>query len=68
MLTLSALIFLISPGQEPVASVIFAYARMGELGRASALSLLLIAVVLATLGAVRVLAFRSGRLALEATR
>ena len=68
MLTLSALVFLISPGQEPVASVIFAYARMGELGRASALSVLLIAVVLAALGAARLLAARSGRLDLGATR
>ena len=33
MLTLSAIVFLISPGREPAASVIFAFARMGELGR-----------------------------------
>jgi iron(III) transport system permease protein len=64
MLTLSAIVFLISPGREPASSVIFAFARMGELGLASALSLLLIGVVLVTLGAVWAVARRSGRLAL----
>lgn len=63
MLTLSAIVFLISPGREPAASVIFAFARMGELGLASALSLLLIGIVLTALGAVWTLARRSGRLA-----
>lgn len=68
MLTLSAIVFLISPGHEPAASVIFAFARMGELGRAAALSLLLIGVVLAVLGAVRAFARWSGRLALGAAQ
>ena len=68
MLTLSAIVFLISPGREPAASVIFAFARMGELGLASALSLLVIAVVLVALGVVFVLARRGDRLALGAAR
>jgi iron(III) transport system permease protein len=67
MLTLSAIVFLISPGQEPAAAVIFAFARMGELGLASALSLLVIGIVLVALGALRALARRSGRLALGAS-
>jgi iron(III) transport system permease protein len=66
MLTLSAIVFLISPGREPASAVIFAFARMGELGVASALSLLLITVVLVALGVVRMVARRSGRLALGA--
>ena len=64
MLTLSAIVFLISPGREPAAAVIFAFARTGELGLASALSLLVIGVVLVALGALRALTRRSGRLAL----
>jgi iron(III) transport system permease protein len=68
MLTLSAIVFLISPGREPAASVIFAFARMGEMGLASALSLLVIGVVLAALGVVWTLARRSGRLALGSAR
>jgi len=59
MLTLSGIVFLISPGREPAASVIFAFARMGEMGLASALSVLLIGVVLAALGVVWALARRS---------
>jgi iron(III) transport system permease protein len=58
MLTLSAIVFLISPGQEPASSVIFAFARQGELGLASALSLMVIAVVLVALGALWALARR----------
>jgi len=68
MLTLSAIVFLISPGHEPAASVIFAFARMGEMGRASALSLLLIGAVLAALGLLWTVARRSGRLALGTAR
>ena len=67
MLTLSAIVFLISPGREPAAAVIFAFARMGELGLASALSLLVIGIVLVALGTLRALARRSGRLALGAS-
>jgi len=59
MLTLSAIVFLISPGREPAASVIFTFARMGELGLASALSLLVITVVLVALGLLWALARRS---------
>jgi iron(III) transport system permease protein len=66
MLTLSAVVFLISPGHEPASSVIFHFARMGELGLASAVSVLLIAVVLACLAAVWVVARRTGLLALRA--
>jgi ABC-type Fe3+ transport system permease subunit len=68
LLTLSAIVFLISPGREPAASVIFAFARMGELGRASALSLLLIGAVLAALGLLWTVARRSGRFALGTAR
>jgi iron(III) transport system permease protein len=68
MLTLSAIVFLISPGREPAASVIFTFARMGELGRASALSLLMMGVVLAALGLLWTVARRSGRLALGSAR
>ena len=53
---------------EPAASVIFAFARMGEMGRASALSLLLIGAVLAALGLLWTVARRSGRLALGTAR
>jgi iron(III) transport system permease protein len=67
MLTLSAIVFLISPGREPAAAVIFAFARMGEMGLASALSLLVIGIVLVALGALRAVARRSGRLALGAS-
>jgi iron(III) transport system permease protein len=66
MLTLSAVVFLISPGHEPASSVIFHFARMGELGLASAVSVLLIGVVLACLAAVWVVARRTGLLALRA--
>lgn len=66
MLTLSAVVFLISPGREPASSVIFHFARMGELGLASAVSVLLIAVVLACLAAVWAVARRTGLLAFRA--
>jgi ABC-type Fe3+ transport system permease subunit len=66
MLTLSAIVFLISPGREPASSVIFAFARQGELGVASAISLLLMTVVLIALGVIRAVARGSGRLALGA--
>jgi len=67
MLTLSAIVFLISPGREPASAVIFAFARMGELGLASALSLLVMGVVLVALAVLRALTRRSGRLALGAS-
>jgi iron(III) transport system permease protein len=66
MLTLSAVVFLVSPGKETASSVIFHFARMGELGLASAVSLLLIGVVLACLAAVWVVARRTGLLVLRA--
>jgi len=66
MLTLSAIVFLISPGREPASSVIFAFARQGELGVASAISLLLMTVVLIALGVIRAVARGSGRLVLGA--
>ncbi len=64
MLTLSAVIFLISPGMETASAVIFHFARMGELGLASAVSVLLIGVVLLCLAAVWTLARRTGILVL----
>jgi iron(III) transport system permease protein len=66
MLTLSAVVFLISPGRETASSVIFHFARMGELGLASAVSVLLIGLVLVCLVAVWVVARRTGVLVLRA--
>lgn len=56
MIAVSAVIFLISPGNNLAALYILAIAEQGMLGMACALSIMLIAVVLACLGALKLLA------------
>jgi iron(III) transport system permease protein len=56
MIAVSAVIFLISPGNNLAALYILAVAEQGMLGMACAISIMLIAVVLACLGALKLLA------------
>ncbi|MDR7520434.1 MAG: iron ABC transporter permease [Armatimonadota bacterium] len=67
MLTLSTVIFLISPGRETASAVIFHFARMGELGLASAFSVLLIGAVLLCLAVLWTVVRRRGMLVLGGT-
>ncbi len=60
MIAVSAVIFLISPGNNLVALYILAVAETGFLGMACALSLMLIAVVLACLGVLNLLSRYTG--------
>lgn len=55
MIAVSAVIFLISPGNNLVALYILAIAEQGMLGMACAVSIMLIVVVLVCLGALRLL-------------
>ncbi len=60
MIAVSAVIFLISPGNNLVALYILAVAETGFLGMASALSVMLIAVVLTCLGVLSLLSRYTG--------
>ena len=59
MVTISSVIFLVSPGTQLAAVYIFSLANTGRLGPASAMSVLLIALVLVSLGILRWLERRS---------
>jgi iron(III) transport system permease protein len=56
MIAVSAVIFLISPGNDLAALYILAVAEQGMLGMACAISIMLIAVVLLCLGALKLVA------------
>jgi iron(III) transport system permease protein len=60
MIAVSAVIFLISPGNNLVALYILATAEEGFLGMACALSIMLIAVVLTCLGVLNLLSRYTG--------
>jgi iron(III) transport system permease protein len=59
MVTISSVIFLVSPGTQLAAVYIFSLADTGRLGQASAMTVLLIGIVLVALGLLRWLERRS---------
>lgn len=60
MVTVSAVIFLVGPGTELAATYILTLAESGKVGMASAISLVLIVIVLAALGLLKIIERRFG--------